>query len=50
MAETPHNIRPYIGIFGKRNVGKSSLINILAEQEVAIVSETAGTTDRKSVV
>ena len=44
MAETPHNIRPYIGIFGKRNVGKSSLINILAEQEVAIVSETAGTT------
>ncbi len=33
-----------IGIFGKRNVGKSSLINILAGQEVAIVSEQPGTT------
>lgn len=33
-----------IGIFGKRNVGKSSLINILAGQEVAIVSAQPGTT------
>ncbi len=33
-----------IGIFGKRNVGKSSLINILAGQEVAIVSSQPGTT------
>jgi len=33
-----------IGIFGKRNVGKSSLINILAGQEVAIVSVQPGTT------
>jgi [FeFe] hydrogenase H-cluster maturation GTPase HydF len=37
-------IRPHIGIFGKRNSGKSSLINALAGQEVAIVSEVAGTT------
>jgi len=37
-------IRPHIGIFGKRNSGKSSLINSLAGQEVAIVSEVAGTT------
>jgi [FeFe] hydrogenase H-cluster maturation GTPase HydF len=37
-------IRPYIGIFGKRNSGKSSLINALAGQEVAIVSDVAGTT------
>ena len=37
-------IRPHIGIFGKRNSGKSSLINALAGQEVAIVSDIAGTT------
>lgn len=34
----------HIGVFGKRNSGKSSLINILAGQEVAIVSPTPGTT------
>jgi [FeFe] hydrogenase H-cluster maturation GTPase HydF len=38
------DIKPHIGIFGRRNVGKSSLINALTRQEVAIVSETAGTT------
>lgn len=37
-------IRPHIGIFGRRNSGKSSLINALAGQEVAIVSDIAGTT------
>jgi [FeFe] hydrogenase H-cluster maturation GTPase HydF len=36
--------KPHIGIFGRRNNGKSSLINALAGQEVAIVSEVAGTT------
>ena len=36
--------RPHIGIFGRRNNGKSSLINILAGQEIAIVSDVAGTT------
>lgn len=36
--------KPHIGIFGKRNSGKSSLINALTRQEIAIVSETAGTT------
>lgn len=36
--------KPHIGIFGRRNNGKSSLINCLAEQDVAIVSETPGTT------
>jgi len=35
---------PHIGIFGRRNNGKSSLINALAGQDIAIVSEQAGTT------
>ena len=35
--------KPHIGIFGRRNHGKSSLINALAGQEIAIVSEYAGT-------
>lgn len=37
-------IKPHIGIFGRRNNGKSSLINRLAGQEIAIVSDIAGTT------
>ena len=36
--------RPHIGIFGKMNVGKSSLINALTGQEVSVVAEHAGTT------
>lgn len=36
--------KPHIGIFGRRNTGKSSFINCLVEQEIAIVSDTAGTT------
>ena len=36
--------KPHIGIFGRRNKGKSSLINSLCNQEVAIVSDVAGTT------
>ncbi len=36
--------KPHIGIYGRRNTGKSSIINILAGQEIAIVSETSGTT------
>jgi [FeFe] hydrogenase H-cluster maturation GTPase HydF len=38
------NQKPHIGIFGKRNNGKSSFINRLIGQEVAIVSPKAGTT------
>lgn len=37
-------IRPHIGIFGRRNNGKSSLINALTGQDISIVSEIAGTT------
>lgn len=38
------DLKPHIGIFGRRNVGKSSLINALVNQEVSIVSAIAGTT------
>jgi len=38
------DVKPHIGIFGRRNYGKSSLINTLANQEIAIVSDIAGTT------
>ncbi len=41
---TPVANRTHIGIFGKRNAGKSSLINALTGQSLAIVSEVAGTT------
>jgi len=36
--------KPHIGIYGRRNAGKSSLINKLANQDIAIVSTHAGTT------
>jgi [FeFe] hydrogenase H-cluster maturation GTPase HydF len=36
--------KPHIGIYGRRNTGKSSLINSLAGQDIAIVSDHAGTT------
>jgi len=38
------DIKPHIGIFGRRNNGKSSFINLLVGQDVAIVSDHAGTT------
>lgn len=44
MQATPRGIRPHIAFFGRRNVGKSSLINALTGQEIALVSATAGTT------
>ena len=44
IEQTPKSMRIHIGIFGKRNAGKSSLINIITHQETSIVSEVAGTT------
>lgn len=42
MNETPRSERFHIGLFGKRNSGKSSLINALTGQEVAVVSPYFG--------
>jgi len=41
---SPKSFRLHIGLFGRRNVGKSSLLNALTHQEVSIVSDIAGTT------
>lgn len=42
--ETPKGLRLHIGLFGKRNAGKSSLMNALLSQDISIVSPVAGTT------
>lgn len=44
LNQTPKADRLHIAIFGKRNAGKSSLINAITGQQTAIVSDTAGTT------
>ena len=42
LNSTPSADRIHIGIFGKRNAGKSSVINAVTGQELAIVSDVAG--------
>jgi [FeFe] hydrogenase H-cluster maturation GTPase HydF len=44
MNETPSSARVHIGFFGRRNAGKSSLVNAVTGQNLAIVSELKGTT------
>ena len=44
LNSTPSGERIHIGIFGKRNAGKSSVINALTGQNLAIVSDVLGTT------
>jgi len=44
LNDTPRANRLHIGLFGKRNSGKSSLVNALTNQQTALVSAVAGTT------
>ena len=44
MIETPKSLRLKIGIYGRTNAGKSSLINLITNQKVSIVSDIKGTT------
>lgn len=44
LNETPRSVRTHIALFGKRNAGKSSIINALTGQDIAIVSDVQGTT------
>ncbi len=44
LQNTPSSERLHIGFFGRRNVGKSSLVNRVTEQELSVVSDTLGTT------
>lgn len=44
LNETPRGSRLHIGLYGKRNSGKSSLVNALTNQEISVVSDIAGTT------
>lgn len=44
MEQTPKANRVHIGFFGRCNVGKSTLINMLTDQPVSLVSDVAGTT------
>lgn len=44
LNSTPSSERVHIGFFGKRNVGKSSIVNAVTGQDLAVVSDVAGTT------
>ncbi len=44
MDKTPKSMRLHVGIFGRTNVGKSTFLNLVAGQDVAITSPQAGTT------
>lgn len=44
LNKTPRGSRFQIGVFGKRNVGKSSLVNLLTNSNMSLVSDVAGTT------
>lgn len=44
LNSTPRSNQLHIGLFGKRNVGKSTLVNALTNQSISLVSDVAGTT------
>ena len=44
MNDTPSGERVHIGFFGRRNAGKSSLVNAVTGQDLSVVSSVKGTT------
>ena len=44
MNDTPSANRVHIGFFGRRNAGKSSVVNAVTGQELSVVSDVMGTT------
>ena len=44
LNDTPSGERIHIGFFGRRNAGKSSIVNAVTGQDLAVVSQVAGTT------
>ena len=44
LNDTPSAERVHIGFFGRRNAGKSSVVNAVTGQDLAVVSDTLGTT------
>ena len=44
LNETPSSDRIHIGFFGRRNAGKSSVVNAVTGQDLAVVSDVKGTT------
>ena len=44
MNDTPRSNRLHIGVFGKCNAGKSTLVNALTNQQISLVSDVPGTT------
>lgn len=44
LNDTPSGVRVHIGFFGKRNAGKSSVVNAVTGQDLSVVSDTKGTT------
>ena len=49
LNNTPSGERIHIGLFGRRNAGKSSIINAITGQNLAIVSDIEGTTTDRCV-
>ena len=44
LNDTPQSQRVHIGFFGRRNAGKSSIVNAITNQQVSVVSDVKGTT------
>ena len=44
LNSTPSGERVHIGFFGRRNAGKSSIVNAVTNQEISVVSDVRGTT------